>query len=57
MKSIIFFYSLDFDDVIHSEDDQKSLIYPDEYIDLSLSITSDLLEINIWSNIDRNKSK
>ncbi|CAF1170061.1 unnamed protein product [Rotaria sordida] len=42
-----------YDAIGYAEDDTSS-VYPEEYVDIDLSIRLNMLEINVWSNIKEN---
>ncbi|CAF4025308.1 unnamed protein product [Rotaria sp. Silwood2] len=44
-------------DAIGYAEDDTSLAYPEEYVDIDLTIRLSMLEINVWSNINENDSQ
>ncbi|CAF3978777.1 unnamed protein product [Adineta steineri] len=44
-------------DAIGYSEDKRSLNYPEEYVDIDLSVRLHMLELNVWSNINDNDTQ
>ncbi|UJR16774.1 hypothetical protein I4U23_003674 [Adineta vaga] len=58
-NGILFLFNIYYDSyfAIHDKETAQSPSYPEEYVDMDLSIQLELLEINVWSSLNENDSK